>query len=35
MKSKRVLWARHVARMGDKRNAFRIFMVKKDTTKKT
>jgi hypothetical protein len=28
MKSRRMRWARHVARMGEKRNAYRIFMGK-------
>jgi hypothetical protein len=28
MKSRRISWARHVARMGDLRNAYRIFVGK-------
>jgi hypothetical protein len=28
MKSRRMRWARHVARMGEKRNAYRILVTK-------
>jgi hypothetical protein len=28
IKSRRMRWARHVARMGEKRNAYRIFVGK-------
>jgi hypothetical protein len=38
IKSRRMRWAMHVARMGEKRNAYRIFggkARKKETTRKT
>jgi hypothetical protein len=28
MKTRRMRWTRHVAQMGEKRNAYRIFVVK-------
>jgi hypothetical protein len=30
IKSRRMRWAGHVARMGDKRNAYRIFVGKRE-----
>jgi hypothetical protein len=36
IKSRRVRWAGHVARMGEKRNAYRILVGKpEETTRKT
>jgi hypothetical protein len=38
MKSRRMRWARHVARMGEKRNAYRLLVGKregKEATRKT
>jgi hypothetical protein len=39
IKSRRMRWARHVARMGEKRNAYRLFIGgkarEKETTRKT
>jgi hypothetical protein len=35
MKSRRMRWAGHVARMGGKRNAYRVLMGRKETTWKT
>jgi hypothetical protein len=35
-KSRRIRWAGHVARMGEKRNAYRGWKIrKKETTRKT
>jgi hypothetical protein len=35
IKSRRMKWAGHLARMGKKRNAYRILVGKKETTRKT
>jgi hypothetical protein len=32
IKSRRMSWAGHVARMGEKRNAYRILVGKEETT---
>jgi hypothetical protein len=35
MKSRRMRWAGHVARMGEKRNAYRLLVGKSEATRKT
>jgi hypothetical protein len=35
IKSRRVRWARHVARMGEKRNAYRLLVGKPEGNRKT